>query len=168
MISTPAQTITIRRLQPMPVNGVRNFKLIGTGGTGGLLARALSLLLASLEGSSRLVLIDGDDYDLDRNKSRMFCLTPDNKAFAMLEELLPYFVDTRLSLSAVPEYVNAENIGRLIRSGDLVACCVDNHHSRKLLSDHCATLDDVALFSVGNDGVGPDSTGVERQGTFAG
>ena len=33
--------------------------------------------------------------------------------------------------------------------------CVDNHPTRRLVAEHCATLSDIALFSGGNDGVEP-------------
>jgi hypothetical protein len=163
VLNSPADS---RSPQMLPSDAHAEFKLIGVGGTGGMLARPLALFCASLPRSTRLTFIDGDDYDLDRNRSRMFCLAPGNKATAVCDELRPYFVDTRLSLHVVEEYVTPENIGRLIRSGDHVLLCVDNHRSRKLVSDHCQTLDDMALFSVGNDGVGPDSAGVRRHGTF--
>ena len=44
---------------------------------------------------------------------------------------------------------------------------VDNHATRKLVSEFCSGLDDVLLISGGNDGVGPDSTGSVSRGTFA-
>src|SRR5262249_7548583 len=47
------------------------------------------------------------------------------------------------------------NVGQLIRNGDHVLLCVDNHPTRKLVSDHCGTLANVALFSGGNEGVEP-------------
>lgn len=163
----PTASVEIEsRLRPTIDRGRLDVKLVGLGGTGGMLARPLALFCASLGCTARIVFIDGDDFDLEKNRSRMFCLNPGNKAAAVCEELGPYFADTRLALSAVEEYVTTENIGLLIRSGDHVALCVDNHRTRKLVSDHCRTLDDVVLLSVGNDGVGPDSAGVERHGTF--
>jgi hypothetical protein len=43
-----------------------------------------------------------------------------------------------------------------------VLLCVDNHATRKLVSDHCGTLPSVALFSGGNDGVEPP----RQRGTY--
>ena len=64
-------------------------------------------------------------------------------------------------------YVTDENAPRLLHNGDVILCAVDNHATRKLLSDFCARrLDDVVLISGGNDGVGEDSTGKFRRGTY--
>ena len=60
-----------------------------------------------------------------------------------------------------------ENLPRLIRADDVVLLAVDNHATRKLVSDFCSGLPDVCLISGGNDGVGADSTGAVSRGTFA-
>ena len=44
--------------------------------------------------------------------------------------------------------------------------CVDNHATRKLVNDHCAKLKNICLISGGNDGVGKDSGGTVRRGTY--
>jgi hypothetical protein len=85
-----------------------------------------------------------------------------NKAEVKAAEVLAWLGACDVSVAAVPEYVTPENIDRLIRADDHVLLCVDNHPTRKLVSDHCATLDSVALFSGGNDGVEPPG----RLGTY--
>jgi hypothetical protein len=141
-------------------------KVIGLGGVGGIVARYGAMFLASLGRGVRLVLIDGDAFEMS-NASRMYFSGHGNKAEVTRADLLPRFADSPLSLVAVPEYVTPENVERLIRDGDIVLLCVDRHASRKLVNDHCATrLNDVCLISGGNDGVGPDSTGVVLRGTF--
>ena len=62
----------------------------------------------------------------------------------------------------MPEYVSAENAGRLILPGDYVFLCVDNHATRRLVSERCQALADVTLLSGGNDGVEPPA----RLGTY--
>jgi hypothetical protein len=75
--------------------------------------------------------------------------------------------DSRLTLSAIEEYVTAENLDRLLVEGDVVLLAVDNHATRKLVGDHCAErLVDVCLISGGNDGVGADSSGHPQRGTY--
>ena len=59
-----------------------------------------------------------------------------------------------------------ENLARLVAEGDVVLLCVDNHATRKLMSDHCRGLGDVCLVSGGNDGVGEDGSGRVQRGTF--
>jgi len=142
-----------------------SFKLIGLGGVGSIVARYLAIFLASLGRSARLVLIDGDLFE-PSNASRMLFGNCGNKAAVIHEELLPRFADSSLSLDFIDEYVTSENIRRLVHDGDIVLLAVDNHATRKLISDHCATLDDVCLISGGNDGIEKTTEGQQRRGTF--
>ena len=139
-------------------------KLIGLGGVGGIVARYLALFLASLRIRLRLVLIDGDDFEA-QNAQRMYFHTEGNKAVVVLEELRRFLKDSSLELSAIEEHVTAENVETLIHEGDLVVLAVDNHATRKLVSDFCGTRQNIVLVSGGNDGVGKDSTGAVRRGT---
>ncbi|UCG13583.1 MAG: ThiF family adenylyltransferase [Deltaproteobacteria bacterium] len=142
-----------------------SIKLIGLGGVGGIVARYLSLFLASLNRTSRLVLIDGDSFE-PSNASRMFFVEHSNKATAIRKELLPQLSESFLSLVAIPEYVTATNIARFIHDGDVVILAVDNHATRKLVSDFCRTLEEVCLISGGNDGVGLDTSNRMTRGTY--
>jgi hypothetical protein len=146
----------------------QSVKLIGLGGVGSIVARYGATWLASLakDRDARLVLIDRDTFQL-HNATRMLFRQAGNKAAVVRDDLLQYFDESRLTLQAVEEFVTPDNIGRLINEGDIVLAAVDNHATRKLLSDYCASqLDDVVLISGGNDGVGEDSTGRFRRGTF--
>lgn len=140
-------------------------KLIGLGGVGSIVARYAAMFLAALRQEIRLVLIDGDSFE-PSNATRMFFGSCGNKADVVRAELLPRFADSTLSLAAIGEYLTPENISRLIQPADIVLLAVDNHATRKLVSDHCARLDEICLISGGNDGVGQDSTGTSRRGTY--
>ncbi len=142
----------------------RVVKVLGLGGVGGIAARYVALYLAALGAGTRLVLVDGDEFEAG-NASRMLFRRLGNKAAVLAEELSAELGDC-LAVSAVEEYVEASNRERLLREGDLVLLAVDNHATRKLVSDRCAELDDVALISGGNDGIGRDGSGRERRGTF--
>jgi hypothetical protein len=142
-------------------------KLIGLGGIGSILARYASLFLASLGRAGRLVLIDGDAFE-PSNATRMFFGACGNKAAVVREELLPRLVDSNLTLVAVEEFLTADNITQLVHEGDILLLAVDNHATRKLVNDHCAQLENICLISGGNDGVGPDSAGTFRRGTYGG
>lgn len=135
-------------------------KVIGLGGVGSIVARYGSIFLAALKTPARMVLIDGDKFE-PKNASRMFFGDYGNKAEVVRAELLPRFTDSQMELSWVPEYVTPENIDRLIRTGDIVILCLDNHASRKLINEHASKLDNVVLISGGNQGI----TDQER-GTF--
>jgi len=136
-------------------------KLIGLGGVGCIVLEFLAMFLHSLMVSVRLVLIDGDKFEV-KNIHRMAFQTLGNKAEVKAAETLETLGDSPMEVVAVPEYLNAENMARLICPGDCVFLCVDNHATRRLVSEYCQTLTDIALFSGGNDGVEPP----ERLGTY--
>ena len=100
----------------------------------------------------RVVLIDGDAFE-PSNASRMFFSRPGNKAAVLREDLLPFLSNSQVTLLAVEEYLIAENAGRLVRDGDVVFLCVDNHQSRKLLVEHMRALKNAVVISGGNDGI---------------
>ena len=77
-----------------------------------------------------------------------------NKSKVIRKELLSRLKQSRLSIVALSSYITRENIAELILPGNIVLLCVDNHATRKLVSDHCATIKNIVLISGGNDGVG--------------
>ncbi|KYK23613.1 hypothetical protein AYK24_07320 [Thermoplasmatales archaeon SG8-52-4] len=140
-------------------------KLIGLGGVGSVVARYLTIFLASLNQSFRLVFIDGDTFESD-NATRMMFSCFGNKAAVIINELRDHFAETALSFIAVSEYLTKENIGNLIQDGDIVLLAVDNHATRKIVSNYCANLRDITLISGGNDGIEKSPTGKQLQGTY--
>ncbi len=123
-------------------------KVIGIGGIGCALLPHLARYLQATGEPARLTLVDGDAFEA-RNGDRQAFSELGNKAKAKASELARQFEG--LSFRAVPEYVTPENVGTIIRSGDVVFLGVDNHKTRRVVSDHCQTLADVSLFSGGND-----------------
>jgi hypothetical protein len=140
-------------------------KLIGLGGVGGIVARNGAIFLAALGRPSRLVLIDGDAFEL-RNSERMLFAKSGNKASVVRDDLMPRFAGSRLALVAVPEYITPENIARLIQENDIVMLAVDNHATRKLVAGHCGRLQNAVLISGGNDGIEELPDGRWRRGTY--
>ena len=123
-------------------------KAVGIGGIGCALLPFLCRYLQYSGGKTRLTLIDGDRFER-ANASRQSFSRLGNKAEVKAQELAQEFEN--LSLRATPEFVTAANVSRLIRERDLIFLMVDNHASRKLVSDHAATLKEVTLISGGND-----------------
>jgi predicted ThiF/HesA family dinucleotide-utilizing enzyme len=140
-------------------------KLIGLGGVGGVVARYLPVFLSSLNQSLRLVYIDGDNFE-PSNATRMLFSSFGNKAAVIIKDLREHFAETDLSLLAVGEYVTKDNIERLIQDSDIVLLAVDNHATRKLISNFCSGLKNIVLISGGNDGIGKDSAGKQLNGTY--
>lgn len=156
---------TLGSFKPMLAEN-SSIKLIGLGGVGGIVARYLSLFLASLRINLRLVLIEGDPFE-PANADRMVFCAHGNKASVIKAELSPILSASFLTLVDIPEYVNASNIARLIQNGDIVILAVDNHATRKLVSDYCRKqLYRVCLISGGNDGIEAGADHPRNRGTY--
>jgi molybdopterin/thiamine biosynthesis adenylyltransferase len=97
---------------------------------------------------ARVTLVDGDAFE-PRNAARQAFPALGNKARVKAAELAREFEP--LSFRAIPEFVHQGNAAGIIGEGDVVFLAVDNHRTRKVVSDHCRTLRDVALISGGND-----------------
>ncbi len=164
-ISSEKPAVPRAGLMPHPED-LATVKVIGLGGTGGILVRYLLMYLAALGVAVRVVLIDGDEFE-PQNAARMFFSRHGNKAAVVREDVGAAVGDSALTLSAVEEYVTPDNLERLLHDGDVVFLAVDNHATRKLVAEYCAAkLDNVCLISGGNDGVGEDSTGHAVRGTY--
>lgn len=125
-----------------------NVKVIGCGGVGGCLLNVLPRTLTHLKDfNASLTLVDGDAYT-NENETRQEFTRLGQKADVTKERLSR--LHPALLVSAVTNYIITQNIGLVIKEGDIVFCCVDNHATRKLLSEHCETLRNVTLFSGGN------------------
>ena len=123
-------------------------KAIGIGGIGCALLPFLCRYLNYAGEPARLTLIDGDRFER-ANAPRQAFPRLGNKAEVKARELAQEF--EALSLRAVPEYVTAANVNRLLAAGDVVFLMVDNHASRRLVDEHAAGLADLTLISGGND-----------------
>ncbi|MFZ5450339.1 MAG: ThiF family adenylyltransferase [Thermodesulfobacteriota bacterium] len=123
-------------------------KAIGIGGIGCALLPFLCRYLQYSGERARITLIDGDHFERS-NAPRQAFHRLGNKAEVKARELAQEF--DNLSLRAVPEFVTPENVARLLKEGDIILLMVDNHASRKLVSDHAAILPEITLISGGND-----------------
>ena len=101
-----------------------------------------------------MILVDGDQY-APRDKARQAFHGLGNKAESKAAETLALLGSSDLTVVAVPEYVRADNLERVLRPGDWLFLCVDNHPSRRLVAERCQALDDCVLISGGNEGYDP-------------
>jgi hypothetical protein len=137
----------------------RRYLVIGLGGIGSALLRALVPFLYSLGHPSSVLAVDGDRFE-DANRGRMLFRRTGPKAAVLVEELAESFGD-RIHLIPVARYLTPQTARLLIGEGDVVFCQPDNHATRRIAERRCARLRDAALFIGGNDGV---ESG--RSGTF--
>lgn len=127
---------------------IRKFKVIGLGGIGSYLADFLCRYLNSGTDDIEVTVIDGDRYEL-RNAERQQFDRSDNKAKVTAETLSKKY--PRIHIRYKAEYITPDNVISLIREDEWVFLCVDNHSTRKLVSDRCGELANVVLISGGND-----------------
>ena len=127
-----------------------NIKIIGIGGIGSILSGRLCRFLnySQPDISSVITLIDGDYYE-NKNHERQEFTTLGNKAEVKAKELGLRF--SNLILERIDEYVNKDTISRVIKEDDIIFLCVDNHKTRKVVSQYCGTLNNIILISGGND-----------------
>jgi len=123
-------------------------KVIGIGGIGGCLLPVLCKFANYFPDSVEIVLVDGDDFE-EKNKPRQFFDEFGNKAEVTQKSLENSFLN--IHFGCIPEYVALDNIIEVVCEKDIVFLCVDNHATRKLVSDYCQILSDVAVISGGND-----------------
>lgn len=123
-------------------------KVIGCGGIGTRLLYTLSHYLNYSKKENEITIIDGDSFE-DRNKERQIFNLLGNKAKITADDLAKKY--SNVVFRAREQYITLANVEGYIRNDDIVFLCVDNHNSRKLISDRCEELDDVLLISGGND-----------------
>lgn len=126
----------------------RKIKVIGAGGIGSHLLEPLARYLSYTPDNIEITVIDGDQFE-DRNRERQRFANAANKATETVNQLSQQF--TKIHFRAKAEYITDENVVASVRENDIVFLCVDNHATRKLVSDRCQELDNVVLISGGND-----------------
>lgn len=125
--------------------------VVGLGGIGSNLLESLcrTLLFSKSELCPRSVLlVDGDRYQ-PKNRDRQRVGSLGNKAEVARNLMKATFPP--LDISAEPEFISSKNIRKIIKNGDAVFSCVDNHATRKLISDHFQRLKNGLFISGGNE-----------------
>jgi len=123
--------------------------VIGLGGVGSILIERLARFLNySRDISCKILLLDGDTYEL-KNYSRQEFSEIGSKAEIKEVELQMKY--PRLRFMSENVYITEANIGNYIKEGNIIFVCVDNHKSRKIISNYCKNLKNVTVFSGGNE-----------------
>jgi molybdopterin/thiamine biosynthesis adenylyltransferase len=140
----------------------KRFILVGAGGIGTWLAAGLARLLEFKYPGSALVIVDGDTYE-QRNLERQSFKTMGNKAIATANELTQQFNNTMFiplakwvvddNFAGVSEEEDSPKIpaSSLITENDVVFAVVDNFAARKIIFDAAQNLDNIDIFTGGND-----------------
>lgn len=124
---------------------------IGLGGIGQfLLYPVCQYLSAKTKRTTEVWLVDGKQYS-QKNVSRQFskAKTSAFKAYSKMVEMSQLF--PKITFSAKPTFISKENVGEIIKDGDVVFLAVDNHSTRKLVSDYCQNFSTATIISGGNE-----------------
>ncbi|MDP2709489.1 MAG: ThiF family adenylyltransferase [bacterium] len=132
----------------------RRIVIVGLGGIGSWVVQALCPFLQFSQDIWTLVLVDGDEYE-EKNRARQAFDELGLKADVQAAWVARKY--NRVRVQAIAQYLSADGeddtypVSSAIRSGDIVFSCLDNHRTRKMVADHCATVRDVTLISGGNE-----------------
>ena len=124
--------------------------VVGLGGIGSILIERLGRFLNySTEAEQhQLVLVDGDNYEVKNFERQEFsALGPKSEVKA--NEIKAQYI--QLSVEALPMYIDMANINTVIKEGDIVFVCVDNHKTRNIISTYAKMLKDITIISGGNE-----------------
>lgn len=143
------------------MNENKRFIVVGAGGIGTWLCAGLVRLLEWKYPGSGLIIVDGDTYE-EKNKERQDFNKIGNKAVVKAQELTPQFPNT--TIIPVPKWVVGDDFAgvadedspkikasELIREGDVVFAVVDNFAARSILFNAARQLDNIDVFTGGND-----------------
>jgi len=128
--------------------------IIGLGGIGSALVNKLCRFIryrGAYIDIENIVLVDGDKYEIKNMERQEFSFMENliNKAEVKKAELENLYEFN--NILSIPEYVREENISDIIKENDFIFLCVDNHKTRKLVSDYCGNMHEVVLISGGNE-----------------
>lgn len=126
-----------------------NITIIGLGGVGSILVERLCRFINySNDITAEILLVDGDEYE-QKNYERQEFNRIGNKADIKATELELKF--SQLGLDVYDAFINPDNVSEVIKEGNIVFLCVDNHKTRMIVSRYCQQLQDVTLISGGNE-----------------
>lgn len=135
--------------------------IVGLGGIGSWLLASLAKYLANLPQPDQftILLVDGDSYE-GHNAARQVFSELGNKAASQAASTQQQYDNLTVEYKTcfvgnkdenAPNSREAEPASEILKEGDIVLSCVDNHKTRKHLSDACRKLRNVWLVSGGND-----------------
>jgi molybdopterin/thiamine biosynthesis adenylyltransferase len=127
-------------------------KIIGLGGIGSVVCESVSRFLNFVKGLDKypmITLIDGDKFETKNHERQNFIVEGENKSETKKKELKEKFKG--VIFASVPEFITDGNVSRFIEEKDIVMLCVDNHKTRKVVSDYCSKLNTITLISGGNE-----------------
>lgn len=121
--------------------------IVGIGGIGSHLSDWVARYLTYRHPGATLTLVDGDTFE-DRNRERQAFDRAGNKAQSKVATLAARFPE--IAVDSVPEFLSPENADFVVLEGEIVLVCVDNHATRRLISEIAGRRGDLSVISGGN------------------
>jgi len=125
-----------------------SIKVIGIGGVGTIFCDKLLRFLNYGNTPSNVTLVDGDIFE-QKNLPRQDFSDDGNKAVSKTVSLRSKYDKVRITPKDC--YVDQNNISSIMGENDIVCVCVDNHKTRKVISDYAFKLKNVVVISGGNE-----------------
>ncbi len=123
--------------------------IIGLGGIGSILSDKISRYKNfKKDQETTITLVDGDYYE-EKNFERQDFFSLGNKAVVKTNELKARYEN--INFRNIPYFIDETTVDKIISEGDTVFLAVDNHKTRKLVSDYAKNLKDITIISGGND-----------------
>lgn len=125
--------------------------IIGLGGIGSVLSNTMARYLDSNPNLLPVTvnLVDGDAYEPKNHSRQEFVGCFGNKATSKSKELQAKF--SNLIFNEYPYFLNEELATEIIKENSVVFVAVDNHKTRKLVSDYAKKLSNITVISGGNE-----------------
>lgn len=122
--------------------------IIGLGGIGSVLSNTLSRYIDSKQSNVTMNLVDGDDYEI-KNLERQEFIGYGNKAAIKAKELRSKF--SNITFNDYQTFLNEVTAPEIIKENSVVFVAVDNHKTRRLISNYAKKLNDIIIISGGNE-----------------
>jgi molybdopterin/thiamine biosynthesis adenylyltransferase len=142
MTTATPDTVTLQE------RSLTKYVLVGAGGTGSHFLAPFLSYIQTQDNPWELRIVDGDDVEVGNLTRQLFnpLFVGMNKARALT---LPY--EQHRNITAIPVYLDENNIANIIEEGSTVFIAVDNYPVRALIEGYCQTLSDCAIINGGNE-----------------
>ena len=125
--------------------------VIGLGGIGSFLSLVLCRYLNFTSHCKKIMLVDGDRYGRENLTRQNISALEETKNKAEAQAVYLRSLFNTLTIVPIPEFVTEKNVPEVIGENTMVFLAVDNHVTRKIVSERCQRLRDVVLISGGNE-----------------
>ena len=127
--------------------------VIGCGGIWAYLSQAICRISANPNNSApkELILVDGDEFTISNFERQDMREEDENEKKSEVHAKRIIDVFRELSVQSVSEFLTKENADKIIQDKSIILSCVDNHATRKLISEEARKKSDVIVISGGND-----------------